>query len=178
MNIRLEGANIYLRELTSDDASQKYCDWLNDSEVNEFLQTNSATTKDLEDYIAQKNKSEDSLLLGIFWKETNEHIGNIKLEPINYNHSYATIGILIGNKGYWGKGVGTEAVNLVVDYAFKQLQLNEVRLGVLAVNAKAINLYKKCGFYIDEVPSAGATIIHNGQVFQELYMKKNNKKIL
>jgi len=56
------------------------------------------------------------------------------------------LGMVIGEKAYWGKGFGQEATGLMLDYAFNLLNLNTVSLGVFAFNTRAIDCHKKSGF--------------------------------
>jgi len=84
--IRINGNRIYLRKLDEKDATQEYCDWLNDPEVNKYLETREATIKGLRQYIKDKNKDPNCLFLGIFLKENEKHIGNIKLEPVDFKN--------------------------------------------------------------------------------------------
>lgn len=140
------GSLVFLRELTEEDASDAYAAWLNDPEVNQWLETRRVTVPELRDYIRAKRASPSALLFGIFWKETGQHIGNVKLEPIDDEKKEATIGILIGEKPFWGKGVATEVTNLAVKYAFSALGLQAVTLGVIPENKPAIRVYEKCGF--------------------------------
>ncbi|OGO21610.1 MAG: hypothetical protein A2Y54_10200 [Chloroflexi bacterium RBG_16_51_16] len=56
------------------------------------------------------------------------------------------IGIAIGDRDRWGKGFGTDAIRLLVQYAFLELNLRRVTLGVNAYNARAIRSYEKVGF--------------------------------
>ena len=63
--------------------------------------------------------------LGIFLKENNTHIGNIKIGNINHFHGYGDLGFLIG-KDHWNKGYGTESIKLATNYAFNQLKLHKV----------------------------------------------------
>lgn len=72
------------------------------------------------------------------------HIGACNL----YNHTPTDvqIGIMIGDKGYWSRGYGTDAVNLLVDYAFVSMNVERVWLKVLPWNTRAIRCYEKCGF--------------------------------
>ncbi|MGB2728969.1 MAG: GNAT family N-acetyltransferase [Halobacteriota archaeon] len=149
--IKIEGKKIYLKVLDEENATQEYCDWLNDPEVNEYLETKEATVEELKRYIKEKKESPNCLFLGIILKENNKHIGNIKLEPIDFNDKKATLGILMGDKEYWGIGIGTEATKLLVGYAFNSLDLKEVNLGVLSENKAAIKVYKKAGFQIDRI---------------------------
>jgi len=137
---KIEGNSIYLRVLGEKDATQKYCDWLNDPEVNKYLETKEATTEGLREYINEKNISSNCLFFGIFYRENDEHIGNLKLEPIDFDYKRATFGILMGDKRYWGMGIGTEATKLIVDWAFDILDLKEINLGVIAENKAALKI--------------------------------------
>lgn len=56
------------------------------------------------------------------------------------------LGITIGDKEYWGKGYGREAISLLVDYAFTQWNVQRVGLQVLATNERAIRAYSAVGF--------------------------------
>lgn len=166
----IDGNNIDLRILTEEHATEKYANWLNDKEVNKYLETRSVTIHELVKYIAEKNASDEALLLGIFWKEGDVHIGNLKLEPIDYQKKKATLGIVIGEKEYWGKGVATEAINLITNYAFTILKLNEVALGVISENKSAIHVYEKCGYEI--VRTEPNAINHDGEHFDRVVMRK------
>lgn len=78
--------------------------------------------------------------------ETNQHIGNVGIHHISKAHRKAEIGIMIGEKSYWGKGYGTDAVKTALKYCFKKLKLNKVSLTVFPKNKRAQKCYKKCGF--------------------------------
>jgi len=150
--IRINGNRIYLRKLDEKDATQEYCDWLNDPEVNKYLETREATIKGLRQYIKDKNKDPNCLFLGIFLKENEKHIVNIKLEPVDFkNKKVIFLGMLIGDKKYWGKGIGTDATKLLVNWAFDNLKLEEIKLGVLSENTAAIKVYTKAGFQLDTI---------------------------
>ncbi|MDD4286959.1 MAG: GNAT family N-acetyltransferase [Candidatus Peribacteraceae bacterium] len=168
----LEGTRVFLRVLTEADASQEYVQWLNDPVVNRYLETRSATTEKVKEFIREKNESEDALLLGIFWKESGVHIGTIKLEPIARDKGEATLGILIGNREYWGKGAATEATNLMTGYALSELGLREITLGVIPENEAAIRVYKKCGFTIDHIEKNAVN--HDGLLYDRIVMHKTS----
>lgn len=69
---------------------------------------------------------------------------------MDFRDKKATLGILIGDKNYWGQGLCTEAVKLVVDYAFKNLNLKRVKLVVSPENKAAIQCYLNAGFKIEQ----------------------------
>jgi aryl-alcohol dehydrogenase-like predicted oxidoreductase len=146
INEKLVGEKIYLRNLTESNASSEYCSWLSDPEVNKNIVTKKTTIEELKKYIKEKNQDPKCLFLGIFYKENNKHIGNIKIEKINFKNKNCDLGIIIGDKNYWGKGIATEATELIVNYGFYILNLNEIELGVTSDNIAAIRAYKKTGF--------------------------------
>lgn len=145
-NGHLLGKRIFLRSLTEQDATEKYCDWLRDPEVHRFLETKDATVPELIDYIHSKNAATDCLFFALCLIESGECIGTIKLEPIDFALRTATIAIMIGDKKFWGQGLGPEAMQLLIDYAFKDLGMSTITLGVRSSNVSAIRSYKKIGF--------------------------------
>lgn len=164
----IDGARIYLRELNEEDASQNYCNWLNDPKVNKFLETKKTTIVELKEYIKEKKDNPNCLFLGLFLKGMNEHIGNIKLEPIDFENKEATLGILIGTKTYWGQSICAEAVKLLVNYAFNDLNMDRVTLGVIAENKAAIKWYIKAGFEIDKIEQR--TVQHGEKSYDKVIM--------
>lgn len=73
-------------------------------------------------------------------------IGTGGLFGIDRNARHAELGIGIGDKGYWGRGYGREAVSLLLDYAFRLRNLRRVWLEVHSANERAIRSYRSCGF--------------------------------
>ena len=166
------GERIYLRALTTADASHEYCAWLNDHEVNEYLETRQSTIHDLTAYIQKQIDDPNSIFVGIFDKTNDIHIGNIKLEPIDWQKKKAIFGILVGNKSYWGRGIGTEATQLIVRYAFATVGLEEIELGVIAENKRAIRSYEKAGFAQTGVRKNA--INHGGVLYDDVIMSIKN----
>ena len=172
---RYNGERIYLRTLDSTDVSAEYQSWLNDPEINILLETREATIKDLKDYIKKYNDAPDYLLFGVFDKENNIHIGNVNLGPIDWKKKTAVSGYLLGNKSYWGRGIGTEMVKLTVDYAFKKLGLVQVTLGTMVENKRAQRTFEKAGFI---VTGTGKIMIEKtGEFYDEVQMIVKNNEI-
>ena len=92
-----------------------------------------------------------TFFLAIHIKESGKHIGNIKIDPINSKHAYGEYGILMGDKGEWGKGYAFEASKTIIDFSFNTLALRKINLGVVSENFGALHLYKKLGFIEDGV---------------------------
>lgn len=73
-------------------------------------------------------------------------IGNCALFQRNDTAQTAELGITIGDKDYWGKGYGREALDLLLDYGFRMLNLRRIYLHVHGRNERAIRAYRAAGF--------------------------------
>jgi RimJ/RimL family protein N-acetyltransferase len=82
----------------------------------------------------------------IYERATMRPIGMIGLHGINHAHRIAELGAGIGEHDCWGKGYGTEATRLILEYAFNVLGLHNVMLRVFSYNERAIRTYLKVGF--------------------------------
>lgn len=65
---------------------------------------------------------------------------------MDYPHGDAFTWILIGERDYWGKGYGTDAMRVFMRYAFEEMNLHRLTLRVFGFNQRAIRSYEKCGF--------------------------------
>ncbi len=144
----VKGNNIFLRRIQLSDITSKYQDWLNDPDVNQFLETRFVvqTIESLEEYYNHVKNDKNTDFFAIIFKETQEHIGNIKLGPVNQIHKYAEISLFIGEKAYWNKGYATEAIKILAGYAFDTLNLNKLTAGAYANNIGSIKAFKKASF--------------------------------
>ncbi len=134
-----------IRPLTVKDCTQRYVDWLNDPEVSRFLETRwQAQTLETITAFVKANTLPDRHLFAICIGDL--HIGNIKLGPINSNHSYADVSYFIGDRAHWGKGHATQAVKLVSEFGFKNLRLHRLQAGVYARNQASQKVLRKAGF--------------------------------
>ena len=139
-----------LKTLTVDDATEEYLSWFSSSkEVGEYIayaKTNADINK-LRQYVKEREDREDVLFLGIF-TDSGQHIGNIKYEPINLIDQSATMGILIGNKEWRGKGVATEVIKDSGKYLKENYKIKYIDLGVNKDNIAAVSAYKKMKFKV------------------------------
>ena len=76
----------------------------------------------------------------------DKFLGTTALHDVDWLSHSATLGITIHESEDWSKGYGTEAVELILDYAWKHLNLRRVELMVHAFNERAVRVYEKCGF--------------------------------
>ncbi|MFH1386132.1 MAG: GNAT family N-acetyltransferase [bacterium] len=149
----ISGNRVNLRPLKVVDVTQRYVDWLNDPEVNHFL-----SVKDIRQdidmvqaYVRSYEGVKERLLLGVFDKTNEKHIGNITFSSIDRENGFGTVGIAIGDKAYWGKGYASEALKEVINYAFFSLKLKKIEAGVDVDNLASQKLFKNVGFITDHI---------------------------
>ncbi len=142
------GKKIYLRVIEEGDLNEEYQSWLNDEEVCRFNSHHRFPNyqENMAEYFNSVIKTRNNLILAIVDKETDKHIGNISLQEINYFDRGAEFAIIIGNKNYWGKGVGEEAGQLIIEHGFKTLNLHRIYCGTSTENIGMQKLAKKLGF--------------------------------
>ena len=144
----ITGDDVYLRPLDQNDLNENYVGWLNDSEVTRYLESGTFpyTKDELDEFYRRVSGTKDKVIMAVVERESDLHIGNVKLEPINWVHRSAEFGIMIGVKSMWGKGYGSETTSLTVEYAFTRLNLRKVSLVVVAKNIAALKTYQRLGF--------------------------------
>ena len=149
----IEGKRVCLCEIQLSDANRSYCKWMNDPKVNQYMESRFErwSVSKLRRYISDIKKNPDNIFLKIVSKNGNKHVGNIKIGPVNHHHGYADVGVIIGEKSFWGKGVATEAIKLVVNYAFNELDLHKLTAGAYEPNAGSVKAFKKAGFSIEGI---------------------------
>lgn len=145
---KLVGENIYLspRSAAEKEDVELFTEWLNDFETTDYIgRTSQIISIEAEKEYLEKTSNTDVSFL-IIRKSDDTLIGTVGLEQIDYINRIATLGIFIGEKTDRSKGYGTEAIKLLLDFAFNYLNLNNVKLDLLAINERALACYKKCGF--------------------------------
>ncbi len=149
----LPGKKVTLRTLTIADCTERYLGWMNDPDVNKYLETRfrTQTQESLRGFVRSMEQSANDYLFAIEENEGHTHIGNIKIGGINWEHRYADLGYLIGQKAMWGKGLATEAIQLATDFAFKGLGLHHMRAGVYETNIGSIKALRNAGYAFDGI---------------------------
>ena len=144
--IEITTQRFLLKQLITDDISDRYLSWLNIQE-NPYIEygKNHSTIEELKVYVSEREKERNVLFLGIFTKE-KIHIGNIKYEPIDFKRKTATMGILIGDKDWRGKGVAIEVIKASAHYLNSMYGVTTIFLGVNPNHQLAVSVYKKIGF--------------------------------
>jgi UDP-4-amino-4,6-dideoxy-N-acetyl-beta-L-altrosamine N-acetyltransferase len=162
----LYGEKTRLRRIERQDIPT-FVRWFSDPEVREFLMVNRPISTAEEEKWFERKLQEGS---DIFAIETVDgtHIGNIELMDMDTRHRHAELGIVIGEKAYWGQGYGSDAIRTLLRFAFEEMNLHRVSLRVYEDNARGIHAYEKCGFRIEG--RLREAIYRKGRYYDELIM--------
>lgn len=165
----IRGSLFYLRPVEEEDYLNHYKNWVNDQAVTHFMWRGTFPTSkaDVKEAFEKIRKSPSDIEFTIVDEKTNAPIGLVGLHEINHIYRSAEFRILIGNKEFWGKGIGTEALQLITAYGFHNIHLHRVSLGVNADNMAAVKSYEKAGFKIEG--QLRQSIFKNGR-FYDVYL--------
>jgi RimJ/RimL family protein N-acetyltransferase len=145
----MEGKLVRLRGYEKSDLND-LMRWWHDEEVTKFISAAVFPASSIEEERFIENiASGKDVANGEFAIETlseQRYIGTIGLHNIDWLSRHAQLAIVIGDKEYWGRGYGTDAVRLLLRLAFDRMGLHRVELFVFTFNERAIACYEKCGF--------------------------------
>jgi diamine N-acetyltransferase len=152
------GERIRFRAVDREDLPT-FVRWLNDPEVQQGIMIYHPFSQAQEEnwFDSMIKRPVEEQVLGIEAKEPPDEagienwklIGSLGFADISWRIRSAEFGIMIGEKEYWGKGYGTEAVRLLTQYGFNTLNLNRIFLRVFEDNHRAIRAYEKAGFTLE-----------------------------
>ena len=144
---------LFLKKLDpKKHVTSKYFKWMNDK----FVQLHTEqkylkhSLKNIKKFFKDKNKSKTDFLFGIFIKKGKlmNHIGNIKLGPINWIHKCAEISYFIGEKDLWDSGYTTLAIKRIIKLA-KKKKIKKLKAGCYEKNYGSVKVLKKNGFKLE-----------------------------
>jgi RimJ/RimL family protein N-acetyltransferase len=130
------------------DLLSLYQTWINDFEVGRSLGhgLRPVTLESEQVWFDTVNRGERDVVFTIYERASLRPIGNTGLHQIDHENGTAEFGIMIGEKSCWGRGYGTEATRLMLDYAFTALGLHNILLRVFSFNRRGLNAYRRAGF--------------------------------
>lgn len=141
-----ESVGIYLRMMTYDD-TEKIVEWRNSDSVRKrFIYQGLFTKESHENWIKTMVETGKVVQMIICETGTDKAVGSVYVRDIDKTHHKAEYGIFIGEKDARGKGYGTAAAKLMIQYCFDELMLHRLFLRVYAENERAIRSYEKAGF--------------------------------
>lgn len=147
----LKGELVHLGAVDPEEMSGFYSQWSRDSEYSRLANSNPAypqSIKAARNFIEndlEKDSSND-FFFSMRRLEDDRLLGDIGLGVLDWSSRDAFVGIAIGGRDFWGKGYGTDAMRVILGYAFLELNLRRVTLTVFEYNPRAIRSYEKAGF--------------------------------
>ncbi len=144
------GSKIILREKILDDVKDDYA-WERDPGLAQLDAASVVTTtfsQYLSDYANELRYPVPTRHRFAIDTLAGKHIGNCSYYNTSETRGEAELGIMIGNRDYWDKGYGTDAVTTLVNYIFRQTNLKRIYLKTLESNTRAQKCFPKCGFTI------------------------------
>ena len=142
------GDLVLLRPFTAGDISEAYLGWLRDPEVVRFSNQrfHDHTLETCQTYLASFESSANNFL-AICDRQSGTMLGTLTVYR-SLPHGTADIGMMVGARQAWGKGIGFEAFCLVLS-ALKAGGVRKVSAGTLAVNRGMLRIMEKAGMYHD-----------------------------
>ena len=144
----LRGERLWLTALGRADAPVM-ARWEYDSDYLRLMDSSPAhprTEDEIARWLDSTTKAHNEFTFGIRLIDDDELIGWAQLDGIEWAHRTTALGIGIGNRSFWDHGYGTEAVTLLLNFAFNELNLHRVFLTVFSYNQRAIHVYENLGF--------------------------------
>lgn len=144
----LKSAKIHLRPLEVEDSNDFY-QWSCDRDVTQFSISAYAfpqSKSDIAKWLSGINTDSKCISMGIVCNDTDNLIGYAGIASISSLNRCGEYFILIGDKEYWGRGIGTEVTKLITNYGFQTLGLHRIELTAYANNPSAIRAYEKAGY--------------------------------
>lgn len=163
-----------LVRLTSEDPetlAKLFSQWGADSEYSRLLNWDPAcrfSVKTAQKWLEKEAEKDNNHFFAIRTLEGDKVIGEINLDGIRLNHRDCFVGIGLGEREYWGKGYGTDAMRIILRYAFTELNLHRVTLDVFEYNPRGVRSYEKAGF-VHEGRERG-TLLREGKRWDLIFM--------
>ena len=167
------GQLVRLAAANSETDAEAMGRWSRDAEYLRLLDSDPASprsAKQAKENIAEWMEHERPNSFGFMIRALSDDrlIGFVGLGEINWNNGDGWIGIGIGERADWGKGYGTDAMRILLRFAFAELNLHRVSLSAYAYNPRAIRSYEKAGFSIE---GRLRQVVHrDGQRADEVFM--------
>jgi len=159
----LQGEKVYLKENLSEENYPLLLQWMTDLETIRYLYSAKRmvefkTVEDVKSFLAEEG---DEVFWGIYTRE-DVFIGYTSLCSFQ-GKEQCEFSIFILDKNYWGKGIGLEVTELMLDYVFNVLSIGVVVLETSEFNKNAIKLYERTGFQVTKVMPYDRTVWHDGK---------------
>ena len=163
----LIGERLYLRPLEKEDLAH-IRHWANDAEIRQLTgEVMPMSQASADEFLEKVRTDHERVWFVIVLKEGDRVIGETGLLRIFWPWRATDLSIIIGDKEAWGRGYGSEAIRLLLDYAFGYLNMHRVALGVVGFNQRALRFYEKVGFKQEGIQRDG---YYHGHAYHDFVM--------
>lgn len=164
------GEKVKLRAYRKEDV-ESACNFMNDFETRRLMSTlipYPFLMEQEQKWYEGLQNTKESYSFAIEDKETDKYIGGCGINKVDWINRVATVGIFIGDKNYWGKGFGTDAMKVLIRFIFEQMNMNKIKLNVFSFNERAKKCYEKCGFQVEG--TLRQELFRDGKYYDEYIM--------
>jgi len=169
----LSGSQVFLRPIEKDDLKKLYI-WFNDPEIRGLTGEVFPTSQTgMDEYLTKLQMDSSRVWFGIALQEDDQLIGEAGLLRMFPAWRTTDLSIIIGEKIFWRRGYGNEAMELLLDYAFGYLNFHRVAIGVVGTNERALHFYERIGFKQEGVQRDGYYYAHEYQDFVMMSLLEN-----
>jgi diamine N-acetyltransferase len=163
----LTGKRLYLRPLEKEDLAH-IRRWANDPEIRQLTgEVTPMSQAGADEFLERVRTDRERVWFVVVLKEGDRPIGEAGLLRIFWPWRTTDLSIIIGDKEAWGQGYGSEAIHLLLDYAFGYLNMHRIAIGVVGFNRRAIRFYEKVGFKQEGVQRDG---YYHGHAYHDFVM--------
>jgi len=167
---RLTGSQVSLHQFDESCITPNYISWLNDSEVlrysNQRFKRHTVQTS--RDYLATFNQS-PNLFLAIRMRDNLQMVGTMTayvVEP----HSTVDMGLMVGDRTQWGRGIGLDAWQTLMNYFLVEQKMRKVTGGTLRCNTGMLRIMERSGMQLEAVRARQQIV--EGEEQDELFFAK------
>jgi ribosomal-protein-alanine N-acetyltransferase len=169
-NVVLHGRLVTLESFRSSDITHEYVSWLKDPEVvrysNQRFRSHSIQT--CQEYL-QSFQDSANLFFSVRLRSSGQMIGTATAY-IAVPNGTADVGLLIGNREHWGKGVGFDAWKTLIDCLLKRYSIRKVTGGALRANVGMVRIMERAGMVLEAVRFKQQIV--EGEAQDELYFAR------
>lgn len=147
----LSGEYFRLEPLQEQHVSDRYVSWLNDTEINRYLEVRFVrqTLETVTKYVQSFYQETEKYMWAVYPRDSLDFVGTATLSSINRIHGSGGIGFMIGEKAYWGSGASQESLGLIADFAFNHLGLRRLFAETCGPNHGMNFTFKRMGFTME-----------------------------
>lgn len=141
---------IYLRALELDDYKISIA-WRKDDDITDTTGGNKifVSSENEKQWVQGMILNKEKIVLAICLKSNDKYIGNVSMFDIDLLNKSCSVAIMIGAKEEWNKGYASEALKLMLKYAFEEKGMERVSATILKNNIASIKLHEKCGYKVE-----------------------------